>query len=816
MSSNLWDDAEDNQSQFSRSDRYSRSRFQHDSRGTGYFDRTSQQTSGKMWGDADQNPSQFSPGSRTMSDRMHGYGRGSNYDFQQESWTDTTSHTRGGLRPSFRDESFEKEQRIDYFGTQSRGPTGMESEITWTRGNSRSGLEMDRLTNTSMDTVSRFGMELTGQTSTPNVEKDLSRFLSKRSNTSNPMEIGSKRLDTFEGGRKPTNPSEPEFNSNRTRGPYYQPRNETRTEWSHESHRGQSAEPFRESEHFKSEMSRRTPALQGMQQGRDSSVLDTGVMQELRMRMAAERQHHGENAVDMNKVMKVMKIVDQFSEEHRQDLSQSISAITRGSYGKEAPGPPQESRGLKRGGSMHGFRDDSSFKRGRMEGFTDRPRPSSYQQTETLRRPQSSIQPRPSSYRQTETLRRPHSGTQPRPSSYQQTETPRRPQSGIQPRPSSYHRTETPRRPQSSFQPKEKPVPLLSLDLGIPDQGSPSAPQIFESKLTRLIADIRNYRETEDHVNDIHTLDIFMSKCKLKSDYKQDSLGRIGKKLVFTGSLQINNVFLARSAGISKKEVKHACYEKAIAVLMTNPVSEILKFEDEGVEKLRMKLLADEEEKKAKEVVVAAAAAPPPLTFREKLEKLIDSLNSFEKRAETPIIQLNNANVSTSLIFHREYKEETIHLWGTFCLVKGLLMLDGHLIATAVGRACKRVKYKTYAKGVEFLRNSPMSVVLEGVPADDDYTNLSAHDVLSHRHVSLPDHQTEQKMGRMISEVKNIVASKQPPSNTLQITCKNNHLLLTCLFKKRTRGALSSLLNVIFTLTASTSAVVKATNMLMQ
>ncbi|XP_046580990.1 uncharacterized protein LOC124288512 [Haliotis rubra] len=413
MNSSLWDDPEDNRSQFSRSDRYSRSRFQHDSRGTGYFDRTSQQTSGKMWGDADQNPSQFSPGSRIMSDKMHGYGRGSNYDFQQESRTDTTSHTRGGLRPSFRDESFEKEQRIDYFGTQSRGPTGMESEITWTRGNSRSGLEMDRLTNTSMDTVSRFGMELTGQTSTPNVEKDLGRFLSKRSKTLHPMEIGSKKLDTFEGGRnrpdieKPRNLSEPEFNSNRTRGPYYQPRNETRTEWSHVSHRGQSAEPFRESEHYRfSDMSRHTTVLQGMEQGRDSFVLDRGVKQELRMRMAAERQHSGGNAVDRN----------QFSEEHAQNLSQSIGAMTRGSYGKEAPASPQESRGLKRGGGMHGFRDDSSFKRGRMEGFKDRPRPSSYQQTETLRRPQSSIQPTPSSYQQTETLRRP------RASSYQQTE----------------------------------------------------------------------------------------------------------------------------------------------------------------------------------------------------------------------------------------------------------------------------------------------------------------------------------------------------------------------------------------------------------
>ncbi|XP_067685725.1 uncharacterized protein [Haliotis asinina] len=754
MSSNIWDEAENNQSQFSRSDGYSRSRFQHDNVDTGYFNRTSQQSSGKMWGDAHPNPSQFSPGSRMMSDRAHIYEGGSNFHFQSR--PDTTSYTRDGFSSSSRDESFENDQHNDYFGAQSRGLTGMESEVIWR--NSRIGQGMDRMTNTAMDTVSRFGVESTGHTSTPNVEKDLSKFLSKRRNTSHPVEVG--RVNTFEGGRNQpdidnaTNLIEHEYISNRTRGPYYQPRNETRTEWSHRSHKGQSAEPFRDTERFRfGDMSRHTSGLQGMKQGQESSALDKGVMQELRMRMAAERQHSRDSPVDMNKVMKVMKIVDQFSEEHMQNLSQSISAITGGAYGMETPAHPQESRGFKRGSSMHGIRDETNFKRGRMEGFKDRPTRSSYHQTETWKEQQSRIQPRPSSYQETETLRR----------------------------------------RQSHIQPKEKPVPLLSLDLGIPDRrirdrGSSLVPKTLESKLTRLIADVRRYIQTDDHVNDIHTLDIFMSRYKLKGDYKHDSLGKIGKKLTFTGSLQVNNVFLARTAGISKKDVKHACYEKAVAVLLNNPVPEILKLEDEGIEKLKVKLLAAEETKKAEEGVVAGVPSGP-LTFRDKLEKLIHYLNSFEKRADTPIIQFNNANVSASLIFNREYKEESVELWPNFCLVKGLLLLDGHLIATAVGRTCKRVKYKTYAKGVEFLKNSPMSVILEGVPADDDYTNLSAHDVLSHRHVSLPGKQMEQKLVRLVTDLKKVVATKNPPpSNILQMISKNNHVLVTLLLKKRTRG----------------------------
>ncbi|XP_046355574.2 uncharacterized protein LOC124134670 isoform X2 [Haliotis rufescens] len=725
-STNLWDDGDDTPSQFSRTGMYSRSKFQYGSSGRGQLDKTSQQTGGNLWDDADENPPQFSRGSKTVSDRTDRYRGYSKFSFQ-ESQTAPTSDTWGGLGSSFRNESLDKGPGKDYFGAQSRN-LDMETESRgrgrgWTTGQK---METDRLPHAGIDTGSnRFGMESRGL-------ETGRRFLGS-SNTSYPMETESMRFD--EGGKNwtnfanPTNlRKEPESDifSDRHRGSSSQPRNETRNQWSHESPRSHSAGARWERESYRfSETPRGPSAGQEIARRRDNSVLDTGVMQELKMRMAAERQQSRVNPVDMNKVMKVMNIVDQLSDEPRQNVSPRRNPRTRDFYGKVETAHPRESRGLKRDGSMHGTKDreDRSLKRGRREDFGDRERPRSFQRSETFRDQQK-----------------------------------------------------------SSIHTKEKPVSLLDLKFDFPKQG---VQETMGLKLRRLVANIKSFKASGDHVNDIHTLDISLAKCKIRSDYKQEVLGKVGKKLTFTGCLMVNGIFLARCLGTGKKEVKHACYEEAINVLMTKPVEEIMEMKDEGSDNMMKKLLAVEEKKKSTKEVVPGA---PNLQLCEKLEKLIKYLNGFKKRADTPIIELNNANVAASNVFHREYREDSMELVKSTSLGKGHLTLDGHLIATAVGKVSKRVKYRTYAKGIDLLKNSPMSVVLEGVLADDNYSNLSAHDVLSPRHVGLPDEETQQKLGKLIGQVKRMANSNQAANNILQIASKNANLLLTCLSKRGAKG----------------------------
>ena len=61
----------------------------------------------------------------------------------------------------------------------------------------------------------------------------------------------------------------------------------------------------------------------------------------------------------------------------------------------------------------------------------------------------------------------------------------------------------------------------------------------------------------------------------------------MGSKHMYTGRLSLSGVFLARGVCVSKKELKHLVFEKALNVLMTKTVAEIYSLIDPGVETLR-------------------------------------------------------------------------------------------------------------------------------------------------------------------------------------------------------------------------------------
>lgn len=66
-----------------------------------------------------------------------------------------------------------------------------------------------------------------------------------------------------------------------------------------------------------------------------------------------------------------------------------------------------------------------------------------------------------------------------------------------------------------------------------------------------------------------------------------EELMRISGKWMFTGRLILGGIFLARSVGANKKEVKHETYQKALNVLKSKTVAEIFNLTDPGAEAIR-------------------------------------------------------------------------------------------------------------------------------------------------------------------------------------------------------------------------------------
>ncbi|XP_064604164.1 uncharacterized protein LOC135469600 [Liolophura sinensis] len=100
-------------------------------------------------------------------------------------------------------------------------------------------------------------------------------------------------------------------------------------------------------------------------------------------------------------------------------------------------------------------------------------------------------------------------------------------------------------------------------------------------------------------VNAIQTIEngLTSSKLHLTADYSVEELLKYSSLTKFTGCFTLGGHFIVRAVGPSKRELKHEIYTKALEILTTKSVVEILCLVDPGVEALRSQLgnVKDEE-----------------------------------------------------------------------------------------------------------------------------------------------------------------------------------------------------------------------------
>lgn len=104
-----------------------------------------------------------------------------------------------------------------------------------------------------------------------------------------------------------------------------------------------------------------------------------------------------------------------------------------------------------------------------------------------------------------------------------------------------------------------------------------------EEKATRMKQFVDFFKTFPDRVNGIQTISnaVTSSKLNLTDEFEAFMLITLIKPL-FTGTLFLGGYFITRGLGLSKKAVKHDCYERAVQLLRTKTFEEITKLEDCG------------------------------------------------------------------------------------------------------------------------------------------------------------------------------------------------------------------------------------------
>ncbi|KAL8612788.1 hypothetical protein ACOMHN_033458 [Nucella lapillus] len=110
-------------------------------------------------------------------------------------------------------------------------------------------------------------------------------------------------------------------------------------------------------------------------------------------------------------------------------------------------------------------------------------------------------------------------------------------------------------------------------------------------EVNRLSQFVEFFVSCPDRVNCIQTLSnaLSASRLNLKIEFEAEELIFVTKPL-FTGVLTLGGYFLTRGLGLSKKAVKHDCFQRCVEILRTMSVDQILKLEDCGKDSLKQEV----------------------------------------------------------------------------------------------------------------------------------------------------------------------------------------------------------------------------------
>ncbi|XP_041371019.1 uncharacterized protein LOC121384622 [Gigantopelta aegis] len=222
-----------------------------------------------------------------------------------------------------------------------------------------------------------------------------------------------------------------------------------------------------------------------------------------------------------------------------------------------------------------------------------------------------------------------------------------------------------------------------------------------------------------DKINEIQTIEnaLTASKLGLKSEY---TVGDVNGK-IFSGALFLDGVFIARSASRKKKQAKHDCYAKALSVLRTMTVSQIMALKDEGPESVLPAELTSPEMGELMDDLGDGDSGPPgscmPNSAVPGLHKLTQYLKTRQATSssiQSHVQELEQAFTASACGLSHAYEVDVVQTgWGKN-MFRGRLYIEGILFAGAVESQKKKAKQKVSEQAVSFLLTQSIGNLVRG------------------------------------------------------------------------------------------------------
>ncbi|KAK3607126.1 hypothetical protein CHS0354_036065 [Potamilus streckersoni] len=300
-------------------------------------------------------------------------------------------------------------------------------------------------------------------------------------------------------------------------------------------------------------------------------------------------------------------------------------------------------------------------------------------------------------------------------------------------------------------------------------------------------------------VNAIQTIEngLTGSKLGLKTEYHVQELIRLNGKPMYTGDLKLSSVFLVRSVGANKKEVKHEVYQKALDILTAKSVAEIFNLKDPGIEAIRLELQNSMDQKKTvpsgsdklAQEALSTVTAKMTNNLRTGLEKLILHIQSAKNLPENVISLVEQAITASHCNLKHKYEVDETRMPSGRFFFRGALKFEDVVIARGKGFKKKETKTDTYSQGMEALKTKSLDELMEGVKQEIE-PEMQGMEGKGSGQLGNKDKPQDVKFEELIKQIS-AMPFRENNINIIDQTAMHLGLTPTCIYKKLDRTSLT-------------------------
>ncbi|OWF49723.1 uncharacterized protein LOC110451341 [Mizuhopecten yessoensis] len=322
-----------------------------------------------------------------------------------------------------------------------------------------------------------------------------------------------------------------------------------------------------------------------------------------------------------------------------------------------------------------------------------------------------------------------------------------------------------------------------------------SVPDVTKMSIAEKIRRFCLYLQAETNkVNSIQTIENALtgSKLGLKTEYEVEELMRVAGRWMYTGYLKLDSIFLTRSVGANKKEVKHDVYTKGLDIVKTKTVAEIFALKDPGVEAIRSELTNSLEVKKEglgkTESLQVAKQAMEEMTNtystkHDGFDKLMTYLRESTNLPESQISCIEQGISASHCGLTHTFDGQMVRLPTGKLFFRGSLTIAEVVVAVGTGYKKKDAKVQTYERALEALRTKTMAQILKSVPEAEAVTG-----VVQEKVPTVPEKdRSSQTLLEKMTEITQLIKEAQFRENNinyLDVTAIHLGFTPTCIYRK--------------------------------